>query len=113
MIDEDFQKLELTYNMLGYPFSERFVGVGLVTEINKEKWRKRRTLFNHGFKKDVLSECVSEFNAKGSLLIQKLNSLCHSKDSICLFNELSRVTLDAIAKVTFTYKIEQILAFLF
>lgn len=48
LINEDFSK-----NGVGaFPLGERFLGFGLLTEVDKKKWRSRRDLINHGFKKE-------------------------------------------------------------
>lgn len=69
IVDENFPKPTWEYNMNGFPGGERyliiyqilfnfqqnssqffrFLGKGLVTEINHDKWKFRRALFNAGF----------------------------------------------------------------
>nr|QEV83813.1 cytochrome P450 [Brachionus rotundiformis] len=108
LIEKDLPKKPEIYNIVGYPFGERFLGSGLVSEINKEKWRARRALFNHGFKKNSLLQSIEEFNAKGNKLIQKLNLIAESKKSIYMFDEFNRMALDAIAKIAFDLELDSI-----
>jgi hypothetical protein len=49
LITKDFKKDPLTYDVLGYPLGERFIGRGLVTEIDRQIWRERRATYNPGF----------------------------------------------------------------
>ena len=49
LITKDFLKDPLTYDTIAYPLGERFIGRGLVTEIDYEKWRERRAAYNPGF----------------------------------------------------------------
>nr|AHL88998.1 cytochrome p450 3049E2 [Brachionus koreanus] len=108
LIEKDFPKKPEIYKIVGYPFGERFLGRGLVTEIDKEKWRKRRSLFNHGFKKNVVSESIDHFNSKGNILIEKLNKAADLKGPICIFDEFNRMALDAIAKIAFDLELDSI-----
>lgn len=48
LIQEDFPKKGIG----AFPLGERFLGLGLLTEIDKVKWRHRRALMNNGFKKE-------------------------------------------------------------
>ncbi|RMZ96970.1 cholesterol 24-hydroxylase-like [Brachionus plicatilis] len=108
LIDKDFPKKPEIYKIVGFPFGERFLGHGLVSEIDKEKWRNRRALFNHGFKKNAISEGIDHFNSKGNELIQKLNLVADSNKSICMFDEFNRMALDAIAKIAFDLDLDTI-----
>jgi len=49
LITKNFTKDPLSYNTIAYPLGERFIGRGLVTEIDHEKWRERRATYNPGF----------------------------------------------------------------
>nr|AHL88997.1 cytochrome p450 3049E1 [Brachionus koreanus] len=97
LIEEDLPKKGIG----AFPLGERFLGIGLLTEIDKKKWRNRRAMMNNGFKKDILMQSLDEFNSKGDLLLQRLNNLSKSNECISLFNEINHMTLDVIAKVAF------------
>nr|ATW72320.1 cytochrome p450 CYP3049E5 [Brachionus calyciflorus] len=100
LIDEDIPKKPIA----AFPLGERFLGFGLLTETDKSKWRHRRQILNHVFKKDILLGNLNEFNSKGDILIEHLKNLClsnGSSSSLQLFYELNRLTLDIIAKVAF------------
>jgi len=32
-----------------FPYGERYLGFGLVTDPDYDRWRHRRSIFNHGF----------------------------------------------------------------
>ncbi|CAF0860746.1 unnamed protein product [Brachionus calyciflorus] len=101
LIDKNFPKKENIYQIVAYPFGQRFMGKGLVTELNYEKWRQRRSFLNHCFKKSVLIESLNEFNSKGDILIEKLLKLSSEDKSIQMLNEFSCMALDVIAKIAF------------
>jgi len=72
----------------------------LVTELDTEKWRKRRAIYNAGFNRNSLMNFMNEFNSKGDILLERLRTLADGKTQVVLLNELNRTTLDAIASVS-------------
>nr|UOU03248.1 cytochrome P450 3049E2-2 [Brachionus rubens] len=106
LIDKDLPKSNDVYHMIGFPFGERFMGNGLLTELNLKRWRHRRSLFNHGFKKSVLVESLAQFNTKGNLLVKKLYSMSNNEESFSIFYEFNRMTLDVIAKVQVAFDLD-------
>lgn len=48
-ITENFSKIPEVYTQVGYPYNERFLGHGLITDTDTTRWRHRRSLFNPGF----------------------------------------------------------------
>lgn len=48
-MDQDAPKEDSVYKRIGYPYNRRFLGRGLVSEVDKERWRKNRALLNHLF----------------------------------------------------------------
>lgn len=77
----------------------RFLGHGLVTDLDKKRWKHRRGLFNPAFHKQVLNGFIDEFNSKGDLLLEKLRSLADSEKEVVMLDEFNHTTLDAIATV--------------
>ncbi len=88
-IDENLSKSYNLHHTIGYPGGDRFMGNGLVTETNHEKWKTRRGLFNPGFHRQwekfiksimiewiislrVLITFMKEFNSKTDILIDFL-----------------------------------------
>lgn len=103
IIDLDLHKNDLTYNMLAFPYNERALGTGLVTEINKDKWKSSRALFNHAFQRNVLKTFFDEFNEKSNLLMEKLRSKADGKTRITMFPEINKLALDIISSVAFGF----------
>ncbi len=42
-----------------FPFNERYLGFGLVTEPGNESWQRRRSFFNPGFHRKYLLIIIS------------------------------------------------------
>nr|QUF59384.1 cytochrome p450 CYP3049B2 [Brachionus angularis] len=91
-----------------YPLGERFLGHGLVTELDNNVWKHRRTMFNPGFHRKVLMTFVLQFNTKANVLLEKLELLSQSNKPITLFAEINHATLDAIANIAFDMNIDSI-----
>ena len=51
LIDRNFPKDTTTYTAFGYPYGVRWLGNGLVTEIDAAKWKHKRSLYNPVFHK--------------------------------------------------------------
>jgi hypothetical protein len=52
-ITENFPKIPEVYENVGYPYNERYLGTGLITEPDNNRWKKRRALFNPGFHRQL------------------------------------------------------------
>ena len=49
IIEKNFDKYEPIYEKIAYPFKERFLGNGLITQLDWEKWRSKRAIINTVF----------------------------------------------------------------
>ena len=54
LIDRNFPKDTITYTQFGYPYGQRWLGNGLVTEIDATKWKHKRSLYNPVFHKQYV-----------------------------------------------------------
>nr|QUF59390.1 cytochrome p450 CYP3049F1 [Brachionus angularis] len=108
LISENFPKIPEIYHNVGFPFNERFLGHGLITDTNFDRWKKRRALFNHGFQQHVLINAITDFNLKIDLLLERLRTLADGKTQVILFNEINHAALDIIAKVAFGMNVDSI-----
>lgn len=77
----------------------RTVGSGLVTEVDDEKWKKSRALFNHGFHRNVLINSMADFNDKTNILMEKLRSKANGKTIVSMNTEINKFALDIISSV--------------
>lgn len=108
LVTKNYPKPLAFMNLMMFPYNERFLGYGLVTDPNEERWRHRRTIFNSGFHRHVLMDFVGQFNSKADILMEKLSKLADGKTAIHLFNEINRATLDAIALIAFGMNIDSV-----
>ena len=99
-----------------FPYGQRFVGNGLVTELDHEVWQKRRSLLNPAFHRRYLMNLMSAFNSSCDLFLNKLDEMADGKTVVDMAEEFARVTMDVIGKVylllpTNLYVISHIVAF--
>ena len=88
------------YKIFGNPFGFKFIGNGLLTDLDNEHWKHRRSMFNPSFHKQVLNGFIDEFNVKGDMLLEKLEKKANGKTVISMLDEFNRATLDVIASVS-------------
>lgn len=84
---------------MSYPFNTRALGHGLLTEIDNERWKKKRSIFNHGFQRSFLMNCLNEFNESSNIFMEKLRTVADGKTITVLGKEINRMALDIIANV--------------
>lgn len=101
LITDNFPKTKKVYRAVGFPYSERFLGHGLITEIHQDKWKQKREMLNPGFHKSLLVTFVNEFNSKLDNLMERLRTLADGTTEVPLFHEINRALLDIIAAVTY------------
>ena len=77
-----------------------------VTDLDKNRWKHRRALFNPSFHKQVLNSFIDEFNTKGDMLLEKLRSIADGNTEVVMLDEFNHATLDAIATVQFVVNLE-------
>jgi cytochrome P450 len=99
-IDQNLPKAREFSEALSYPLGERCLGHGLLTELDNNKWRARRSLLNVGFHRQSLMSFMSEFNSKGDSLVNHLRLMADGKTQIKLLTEFNHAALDVIASVS-------------
>jgi len=54
LIIKNYPKTQFLMSRVMFPFNERYLGFGLVTDPDNESWRRRRSFFNPGFHRKYL-----------------------------------------------------------
>ena len=99
LVTSNFPKDTWSYKRLGYLFGERFMGKGLVTETNHEKWKNKRLAVNQAFHRKYLKELLTQFNSSCDVFLARLTDLADGKTEVKMADEFNRITLDIIGKV--------------
>ncbi|XP_073434076.1 cholesterol 24-hydroxylase-like [Dendrobates tinctorius] len=89
------------YEDIFYLFGVRFLGNGLLTDRNYDRWHKQRRLMDPAFSRPYLMGLMGTFNEKAEELMERLNEKADNKSEVVMHDLLNRMTLDVIAKVAF------------
>ena len=100
LITCNFPKDSWSYDKLGYVLGERFMGKGLVSETDHEKWKIKRLALNPAFHRKYLKELMEQFNASCDVFLSKLTELADGQTEVLMADEFNRITLDIIGKVS-------------
>ena len=103
LVTSNFSKDAWSYDRLGYLFGERFMGKGLVTETDHEKWKMKRLAVNQAFHRKYLKELLTQFNSSCDVFLARLTELADGKTEVKMADEFNRITLDIIGKVRRKY----------
>ncbi|XP_070576491.1 cholesterol 24-hydroxylase-like isoform X2 [Ptychodera flava] len=98
LVTSNAPKPRMAYAPLFSIYNERFMGCGLATEVDHDKWLKKRELLNPAFHRKFLMNLMRQFNDSADLLIQKLEKCADGKTPVSMLDEFNHVTLDVIAK---------------
>ncbi|XP_041469795.1 cholesterol 24-hydroxylase-like [Lytechinus variegatus] len=90
------------YHHFQYMFGTRFMGTGLVSEINHEKWFHKRAIINPAFRRKYLIGMMEKFNSESENLCEHLVSKADGQTEVEMLDEFNNVTLDVIANVAFS-----------
>ncbi|XP_074812321.1 cholesterol 24-hydroxylase isoform X5 [Natator depressus] len=96
-----YPKDRITYGKLYALFGVRFLGNGLVTDLNHDHWYKQRRIMDPAFSRTYLIGLMETFNEKVEELMEKLEEKADGKTELDIMSMMSRVTLDVLAKVAF------------
>ncbi|KAM9798343.1 cholesterol 24-hydroxylase-like [Neosynchiropus ocellatus] len=101
-----YLKSEFIYKGMFGLFGERFLGNGLLTARNHEKWYKQRRLMDPAFSSLYLRGLMGTFNDQAEKLMSKLSEVAESQCEVSMLHLVNCVTLDVIAKVAFGMELE-------
>ncbi|KAM7429821.1 hypothetical protein ABFA07_019388 [Porites harrisoni] len=108
LIVKNLPKDPQSYEILSYLYGQRYLGSGLVTNLDNESWKTRRGIMNPAFHRKSLKDLMSSFNSTADLLLDHLSTMADGKTQICMVDEFARAALDVICKVAFGMEIDVI-----
>ncbi|XP_053736936.1 cholesterol 24-hydroxylase-like [Synchiropus splendidus] len=101
-----YPKPESAYARLASLFGERFLGNGMVTETDHEKWYKQRRIMDPAFSSSYLRGLMGTFNDQAEKLMSKLSEVAESQCEVSMLHLVNCVTLNVIAKVAFGMELD-------
>ncbi|XP_060118762.1 cholesterol 24-hydroxylase-like [Heteronotia binoei] len=96
-----YPKDRIVYRDFKNMFGVRFLGNGLVTDLDYNHWHKQRKVMDPAFSRSYLIGLMETFNDKAEELMKVLEEKADGETEVDMMNMLKRVTLDIIAKVAF------------
>ena len=96
---KDYPKSGSMYAPLNSVYGQRFLGTGLLTNVNKENWKIKRRLIDPAFHRKYLKFMVPQMNSCCDILINKLAGKADGNTRVHMLNELTNLILDVISKV--------------
>ena len=109
LVTKDYPKSGSMYAFMNSVYGQRYLGTGLVTNVNKEDWKIKRRLIDPAFHRKYLKFMVLQMNSCCDILINKLARKADGMTQVNMLNELSNLTLDVICKVGFSVDFNVIL----
>ncbi|KAF1376368.1 hypothetical protein PFLUV_G00210800 [Perca fluviatilis] len=89
------------YSKIFNLFGQRFLGNGLVTARDHEKWYKQRRIMDPAFSSLYLRGLTGTFNERAEKLMTTLTDVADNMTEASMLHLMNSFTLDVIAKVAF------------
>ncbi|XP_070571349.1 cholesterol 24-hydroxylase-like isoform X2 [Ptychodera flava] len=79
----------------------RYMGYGLISEIDHSQWTRKRNALNPAFNRKFLMEFMSQFNESCDVLLDFMSNKTDQTTQFKMLDLFERLTMDIIAKVAF------------
>lgn len=100
LITKNLPRDEFGYSHFSSLFGQRMLGRGLLSEVSEEEWHWKRTTLDPGFHRPNLMSLMDSFTAICDSFLQRLETLADGKTEVSMAEELVRINLDMVAKVS-------------
>ncbi|XP_036608723.1 cholesterol 24-hydroxylase [Trichosurus vulpecula] len=100
LMSPQYKKDALIYSKLHSLFGKRFLGRGLVSELDHELWQKQRRIFDLAFHRSYLMSSMGTINEKAEQMMEMLEAKADGKTEVCMEDVISS-TVYAISTKTF------------
>ncbi|XP_070608534.1 cholesterol 24-hydroxylase isoform X1 [Erythrolamprus reginae] len=101
LMSPQYSKDPRIYSRLFSLFGVRFLGNGLVTDLDYNHWHKQRKIMDPAFSRNYLIGLMEIFNDQAEDLMKTLNEKADGEVEVDMMSLLRRLTIDIIAKVAF------------
>ncbi|KAJ8270017.1 hypothetical protein GJAV_G00109380 [Gymnothorax javanicus] len=101
LMSAKYPKDRFVYKRLFNLFGTRFLGTGLVTDIDHDHWYRQRRMIDPAFSSSYLRGLTHIFNERADYLMEKLEEQAESNTPVQMHHMINCVTLDVICKVAF------------
>ena len=94
LTNSEYEKPESSYKLLSRISNIRFMGNGLVTNLNYNNWRARRNGINPAFHHNTIAGYIDAFNDAADRLLLKLERHADTGHLVSILKLLHETTLD-------------------
>ncbi|KAM9797987.1 cholesterol 24-hydroxylase-like [Neosynchiropus ocellatus] len=101
LVSSKHHKDKLMYRGLITLFSRRFLGTGLVTELDHDQWYKQRRSMDPAFSNTNLKSFLGPINEYAERMMSKINEAVLNESVANMTELIDTFTLDVLAKVAF------------
>uniref|UniRef100_A0A674MVM9 Cholesterol 24-hydroxylase n=1 Tax=Takifugu rubripes TaxID=31033 RepID=A0A674MVM9_TAKRU len=101
LMSPKYTKDKFLHNRISSLFGQRFLGNGLVTVRDHEKWYKQRRIMDPAFSSLYLRSLMGNFNETADKLMDKLSEIADNKTTANMLHLVNCVTMEVLAKVAF------------
>uniref|UniRef100_A0A8C4TG15 Cholesterol 24-hydroxylase-like n=1 Tax=Erpetoichthys calabaricus TaxID=27687 RepID=A0A8C4TG15_ERPCA len=96
LMSQKYTKDPYGYKLLFSLFRQRFFGLGLVTDINHDRWYHQRRIMDPAFSRTYLKDLMYIFNEKSERMMEKLEEVADGQTPVHMAHLINCVTLDVI-----------------
>lgn len=100
LITRNLPRDEFGYSHFSSLFGQRMLGRGLLSEVSEEEWHWKRTALDPGFHRPNLMSLMDSFTTICDSFLRRLETLADGKTEVSMAEELVRINLDMVAKVS-------------
>lgn len=97
-------KHPIAYKAASYVYGKRFLGNGLVTQLDHRKWEDRHKLLSHAFRRQNLYDLLGPFNDIVDRFLDRISCLSSNGEKIAMREMFPLLAIDIIAKVAFGFE---------
>ncbi|XP_028677168.1 cholesterol 24-hydroxylase-like isoform X1 [Erpetoichthys calabaricus] len=101
LMSQKYTKEPNSYKLLFSLFRQRFFGLGLVTDINHDRWYHQRRIMDPAFSRTYLKDLMYIFNDKSERMMEKLEEVADGQTPVHMAHLINCVTLDVICTAAF------------
>lgn len=102
LVVKDLPKDPFGYKRFQYVFGQRFLGRGLLTDLDRLTWESKRRALAPAFHRNKLINLLPTINSRCESFLQRLEDLADGKTEVAMADEISVFTLDSLLKLAFS-----------
>ncbi|XP_072486364.1 cholesterol 24-hydroxylase isoform X2 [Notamacropus eugenii] len=108
LMSSQYKKDARIYSKLQNLFGERFLGRGLVSELDHELWQKQRRILDLAFHRSYLMSLLGTFNEKVEEMMEILEAKADGKTEVCMEDMIYSTVYAISAKALFGMELKSL-----